>query len=192
MKRSSITFKVDGNKLEATLFLTNEDLEKSGIKPDSRMGTSYGINWHSYSEEMPTSMQTEGPERLPDGASWKYTGNFSGAPWFDILEFDTNVFPVYVSRNQRVEIDYKKWMDEDKRPKKLYKYSCVERMVVDGYVWARSKQQAMMLARDYVTGTCEYQNKEMPIEEWFSDGIEYTVGPATDEPGRADVVLGHE
>ena len=189
-KRSNVTFKVTGTKLEATLFLTNEDLKAHHISPDAKMGTSYGLNWHECVGGCPTPMRTEGPEKLPEGVSWKYTGEFEDVPWYDILEFETGTFPVYISEKHTVSVDYSKWMEEDTRPKQCYRYQCVERVICDGYVWACSEKQAKLLVRDYVTGVCEYQDEQISDGEWESDGIECSVNVSQDKPGSRVTVIG--
>lgn len=189
-KKSSITFKIQDNRVHATLFLTNKDLEKSGISPDTKMGTSYGLSWFRASRTLPDTMRTSGPWKAEDGVHWVHTAKFNNTLSYDILETDNTVYPVSISRDKTVDVDYQKWMEEDPRPKKLYRYSGVERMVCEGYVWARSPKQARLLARDFITGICEYQDKEMPVEEWDSEGVDISVRDERGEPEEGVPVIG--
>ena len=121
-KKSNVTFRIEGTKVRATLFLTNEDLEKSCIDGSRKMGTSYGLSWYQFPGNVPPTMQTSEPERTPDGVSWVYMGKLENVPWYEILECETTVYPVSISRNKTVDVDYRKWMYEDTRQKKLYRY----------------------------------------------------------------------
>ena len=66
----------------------------------------------------------------------------------------------------------------------------VEHVVCDGFVWASSAKQARLLVRDFVTGVCEYQDKEMDVTEWESEGVDVSVSPTSEEPDPFDTVVG--